>query len=178
MSTGGGPVRRYAQAAFEVAREQNDLPGWQRELAQLQYILENEGVASAFASPQLDDGRRIAMAISFTSEGFKPEVVNFFKLLVLSRRTGAIADIVKHFESLVDEAAGRVELRVTSARPLDAAAQAELREQIQGRLGKEAKIDFELDPKILGGLIIRQGDRVTDGSVKRRLEELREQLTT
>jgi F-type H+-transporting ATPase subunit delta len=176
-TAGGGAARRYAEAAFEVAREQRDVPGWTRELNALQTILDDGDVAGAFANPQLDDGRRVGLAIGLAEgQGLRPETVNFFKLLVLARRTELIDRIRERFAELVAEAEGRIELEVVSARELSAADQEAIRAGLAAKAGRQAEIRIRVDPRILGGLVIRQGDRVTDGSVRRRLSELRDQL--
>jgi F-type H+-transporting ATPase subunit delta len=176
-TTGSGAARHYARAAFDVAREQRDVPGWERELETLQVILEDPDVAAAFRNPQLDDARRVGLAITITDDqGLRPEAVNFLKLLVLARRTGLIAAIRDSFEDLVAEAAGRVDLEVVSGRELTAAEVESIRAALTAKAGRETSVQIKIDPQIVGGLIIRQGDRVTDGSVRRRLHELREQL--
>jgi F-type H+-transporting ATPase subunit delta len=168
-------ARRYAQAAFDVAGEQRDVPGWQRELDRLVEVFGDPDVAEVFASPQLDDGRRIGIAISL-AEGLRPEVVNFLKLLVLARRTELLPRTGEQFEELVAEAEGRVDLEVISARPLAPADEAAVRQELTRKAGRETRIELKVDPRIIGGLVIRRGDQVTDGSVRRRLRELRRQL--
>jgi F-type H+-transporting ATPase subunit delta len=168
-------ARRYAQAAFDVAMEQRDVPGWQRELDRLVETFADPDAAEVFQSPQLEDGRRIGIAISL-AEGLRPEVVNFLKLLVLARRTDLLPRIREELEALVAEAEGRVDLEVTSARPLAPADEAAVREQLARKVGRETRIELRVDPRIIGGLVIRRGDQVTDGSVRRRLRELRQQL--
>jgi F-type H+-transporting ATPase subunit delta len=160
-----------------VAREEHDVAGWEKDLETLEDLLTDENVARAFASPQLDDGRRVGLAISLAPEGFKADRVNFMKLLVLRRRTGIIGAIREEFERLVAESQGRVDLEVTTGRPLSPQTQQRIREELSRKVGRDTRVEISLDPNLLGGVVIRQGDRVTDGSVRRRLQELREQLT-
>jgi F-type H+-transporting ATPase subunit delta len=178
-NSGSGAARHYAQAAFDVAREQRDVPGWERELSILQVILEDPDVAAAFRNPQLDDARRVGLAVTIADGQeplLRPEAVNFLKLLVLARRTGLIGPIRDSFEDLVAAAAGRVDLEVVCARELSPEEQEGIRRELAAKTARDVHIEIKVDPRIVGGLVIRQGDRVTDGSVRRRLQELREQL--
>lgn len=171
----GGSARRYAQAAFEVARAKQDLKGWQADLDELEGVLTNAQVALALENPRLDTGRRIALALSLLPK-LGPERANFLKLLVLGHRTDEITEIRAQFEAMVDEAEGRTELDLVVAAKLPAADERALTAELAEKLGREVKVNITVDPEIIGGLIIRQGDHVTDGSVRRRLAELREEL--
>jgi F-type H+-transporting ATPase subunit delta len=171
-----GAARHYAEAVFQVAREQHDVKGWRDDLLLVEEILGDESVAAAFGNPRLDDGRRVALAISLFGDRLKDERLNFVKLLVLNRRFDLISQVRADFDALIDEAEGRVELDVISARELPAEDREHISRMLSERTGRETRVNVRIDPRIMGGVIIRQGDRVTDGSVRRRLEELRAQL--
>jgi F-type H+-transporting ATPase subunit delta len=172
----GGSARRYAQAAFEVARAKKDLRGWQADLEQLEVLLTDPQVALALENPRLDTQRRIGLALSLAPTDLAPERSNFLKLLVLAHRTNEIAEIRDEFQAMVDEAEGRTELDLVVAAKLSAADEKTLTAELAEKLGREVKVNVQVDPEIIGGLIIRQGDHVTDGSVRRRLAEMREEL--
>jgi F-type H+-transporting ATPase subunit delta len=177
VTTGAaGPAKRYAQAAFAVAREQRDMKGWREDLARLEELFADDDVVELFDNPRLDPGRRVALAVSIAPEDLKPERLNLLKLLVLSGRLGALAEVRRQFEALVAESENRLELEVVVAREPDEEDRSRIEKQLSARTGRRTTVEFRVDPSILGGIVIRQGDHVSDGSIRRRLEELTEQL--
>ena len=172
----GAVARRYAEAAFAVAEEQKDLRGWERDLATFGQILTSPEVAQLFSNPRLDDAKRAALASAVVPDDTAADRKNFVKLVVLNGRVGAIAEIRREFDALVAESEGRVDVEVTTATEPDTAARKQITDMLAERTGRETRVDIKVDARILGGLIVRQGDRVTDGSVRRRLAELRQQL--
>lgn len=172
----GGSARRYAQAAFEVAVAKRDTKGWRADLEMLEAILTDPDVALALENPRLDEGKRVGLALSLMPAGFNQERSNFLKLLVLGRRTDLIEEIRSDFQALVDEAEGRTELEVTVPTKLSAEDERAITTELSQKVGREVKVNVVVDPEIIGGLIIRKGDHVVDGSVRRRLAEMREEL--
>jgi F-type H+-transporting ATPase subunit delta len=172
----GGSARRYAQAAFEVAVAKRDVKGWQKDLETLEAILTDPDVGLALENPRLDEGKRVGLALSLMPAGFNQERSNFLKLLVLGRRTNLAAEIRAGFQALVDDAEGRTEFEVTVPLKLSAEEERTITLELAGKVGREVKVNVVVDPEIIGGLIIRQGDHVVDGSVRRRLAEMREEL--
>ncbi len=171
-----GVARSYARAAFEVATEKRAIKGWRQDLDRLVEIFADTEVATAFDNPRLDDGKRIGLALGLLPDGFDIDRANFVKLLVLARRTSVIATIGDQFEALVAEAEGRTELEVIVAREVTDAGRVRLGKLLGDRLGRDVELDVRVDPDIIGGVIVRQGDRVADGSVRRRLNEMRQEL--
>lgn len=174
--TSGGSARRYALAAFEVAVAKRDLKGWLADLETLETILTNPDVALAMENPRLDDGKRTGLALSLVGSGFNRQRANFLKLLVLGRRTHLVAAIRVDFQALVDDAAGRTELEVTVPTELSSSDQRAITDELSKKVGREVKVNVRVDPQVIGGMIIRLGDHVVDGSVRRRLAEMREEL--
>jgi F-type H+-transporting ATPase subunit delta len=176
VTAAGGAAHHYAQAAFEVARAHHDLAAWRADLNQLEHILTDEDVRLALENPRLDTGRKIGLALSLMPEGMDSTRLNFLKLLVLRRRMAFISQIREDFEALVDEAEGRTEVDLTVAVELSAEERQRLEAILSEKSGSEVRVDVRVDPGILGGAIVRQGDHVTDGSLRRRLQELRQEL--
>jgi F-type H+-transporting ATPase subunit delta len=178
MTQAGGAAHHYAKAAFDVARAHHEVAGWQTDLSQLERILTDEDVRLALENPRLDTGRKIGLALSLMPDGMDSTRLNFLKLLVLRRRTQLISQIRQGFQALVDEAEGRTEVELTVAFELSAEERQKLEAVLSRKSGAEVRVDVRVDPGILGGAIVRQGDHVTDGSVRRRLHELGQELTT
>jgi F-type H+-transporting ATPase subunit delta len=172
----GGAAHHYARAAFDVARAHHDVAAWQTDLNQLERILTDEDVKLALENPRLDTGRKIGLALSLMPEGMDQTRLNFLKLLVLRRRTQLISQVRQEFESLVDEAEGRTEVELTVAVELSDEERRKLQAVLSEKSGSEVRVDVLVDPAILGGAIVRQGDHVTDGSIRRRLQEMRQEL--
>lgn len=173
---GIGAAHRYAQAAFDVARAHHDVAAWQTYLNQLERILSDEDVRLALENPRLDTGRRIGLALSLLPEDTDSTRQNFLKLLVLRRRIQLITQIRSEFEALVDAAEGRIEVELTVAAELPEEARQRLAGVLSEKAAVEVRVDFHVDPDILGGAIVRHGDHVTDGSLRRRLFEMRQEL--
>ena len=125
--------------------------------------------------PGLNDGPRVALVVSLLGD-FDRERLNFLKLVVLRRRAGLMGQIRDAFEQLVEAAAGRVEVEVTTARQPGEDEVEAIHRLVSDRVGGDASVRMRVDPAIIGGVVIRRGDRVTDGSVRRRLAELRQGL--
>jgi F-type H+-transporting ATPase subunit delta len=176
VSQRASAAQRYAEAAFAVAREKGDIRGWLDDLVLLANVLTPDEVRQLFANPRLDERRRIGIALSLVPHDMKAERQNFLKLLVLGGRTSDIATIRRHFETLVAEAEGRLELQVTVPNAPDEEDRRLIEQLLAKRVGRETSVDYRIDPGIIGGLVIRRGDHVIDGSVRRRLQELRAQL--
>jgi F-type H+-transporting ATPase subunit delta len=174
---GTGAAHRYAQAAFDVARAHRSVAAWQTYLNQLERILTDEDVRLAVKNPRLDSGRRIGLALSLLPQDTDETRQNFLKLLVLRKRTELITQIRRGFEALVDAAEGRIEVELTVAAELPDEARQRLTVVLSEKAAGEVRVDFHVDPEILGGAIIRRGDHVTDGSIRRRLLEMRQELT-
>src|SRR5262249_39122356 len=104
------------------------------------------------------------------------EVVRFLQAVVRRGRQGLLGEISTEYQTLVDVKLNRVHAGVTVAKPVDDKLQQEIITRLQRALSKDVRAHFRTDPGILGGLVVRVGDRVYDGSVRRRLNELRRRL--
>jgi F-type H+-transporting ATPase subunit delta len=169
-------ARSYARAAFEVATEKHQISDWRRDLERLAAIFTDPDVAGAFDNPRLADGKRIGIALGLVPDDLGDDRSNFVKLLVLAHRTEMLPVIREEFEALVAEAEGRTELQVILASEVTDEARARLAQLLGQKLGRDVELEVRVDPSIIGGVIVRQGDRVADGSVRRRLDEMREEL--
>ncbi len=171
----GRTARRYAQAAFEVARERGQVDRWAAELERLVALLEGTEAGAFLAAPQIPFGAKREF-VEQALAGFLPEVRNLVLLLVRRRRVRLLRQIFEEFGRLANEYRGVVVAEVTSAVPLEDADKAVIIRQLSELTGKRVILRTRVDPSILGGLIVRIGDKLIDGSVRTRLERLRETL--
>ncbi|HET9051429.1 MAG TPA: ATP synthase F1 subunit delta, partial [Candidatus Dormibacteraeota bacterium] len=105
-------------------------------------------------------------------EGVDAEGGNLVRLLVQRRRTDLLPRILEQYDRLADRASGRVRAEVTTAVALDRDQEARLRQELARHLGGDVQTTVRQDPGIIGGLVVRIGDRVIDSSVRTRLREL------
>ena len=103
---------------------------------------------------------------------------NVLLLTIDKRRQRLLRDIARAYHELVDDRLNRVRVEVTVARPQDDAVIARLGDALSGLLGKTAVPSLRVKPEILGGVIVRAGDTIYDGSLRRRLDRMRRQLLT
>ena len=102
-------------------------------------------------------------------------LLNFLKVLAEHGRLDCLAAISAAYRELYNESTGRVTLQVTSASEMDQARQAQIAQQLGEKMNKTVEIELTVDPDLIGGTVIRDGDTVYDGSVANRLEQIRQQ---
>ena len=172
-----GSARRYAEAAFEVASEAKAVDAWHDDLRRAAAIVSDERLARILENPAVDEQRR-REALEKALRGAAKGVLNLSLLLLERRRLELLPTIAGHFHRLVNARDGIVEGVVTSAAPLSEAEERELRDKLRPLAGGRLELDYRVDPGLLGGVVVRLGDRLLDGSVRGRLERLRARLVS
>ena len=179
-------ARPYAQAAFEVAREQAALAELSESLAAARALLEDGRVVAFLAAPSLNDGQRLEFLQGLFADAVGKDSVfaggsdrgtNFFRLLIENGRVDALPEISAQFEALKAKAENTVDAVITSAAPLSAAQQRAMADSLRERLGCDVDVTTEIDENLIGGAVIRAGDVVIDGSLRARLDGLANALT-
>jgi F-type H+-transporting ATPase subunit delta len=116
-------------------------------------------------------------ALRAALEGRAPELfVRFVEIVVDKRRQALLPDIADAYSDLVDRLEGRTRVSVTLAAPADEALQGEIRRALEAKLGVAVVPTFTMDEELVGGVVVRVGDQVLDGSVRRRAQELRRRM--
>ncbi len=168
-------VSTYAEALFEAARERNELEEVLSDLQEFVTALhENEELRIFFYGGQVPE-RQKRRAIDGLTQGMTISTTNFLKVLSDNGREEILEDVLRRYEGLVKEHLGRIEVEVTTAVELSEEAERRLRERL-GRVleGREVILERRVDPDLLGGAVFRFGGQMMDGSVRGRLESLRE----
>jgi F-type H+-transporting ATPase subunit delta len=166
--------KRYAQAAFEIAREQGTIARWRAELDDVATVLAESDAAPMFANARVPLERRLALIDRALD--VSPLAGNLAKLLVTKGRSGDARAVAEAFGRLADAHEGIVNASVTTAIPLDPEQQRAIDARLAASLAAQVRSTHAVDPAIIGGVILRVGDRMIDGSVRTRLRQLRRQL--
>lgn len=172
----GAAAKRYARAVFELASEQDQVEEWAQRLVQVRDLLAAPEALRVLANPSIPMQRRLDAVTALLGSSAGPEGVNLGRLLVGAGRLGDLDGIIEEYGLLADAAAGRVRAVATTAVPLASADADKLEASLSRRLDRQVRLDTRVEPAILGGLVLRIGDRVIDASVAARLQQLRRRL--
>ena len=168
-------VSTYAGALFEAARERDELEEVLSDLEEFVAALhQSEELRLFFYGGQVPE-RQKRRAIDGLTEGMKTQATNFLKVLVDNGREEILEEALGRYEQLVKEHLGRIEVGVTTAVELSQDQLDRLKERL-GRVleGREVILETNVDPELIGGAVFRFGGRMMDGSIRGRLESLRE----
>jgi F-type H+-transporting ATPase subunit delta len=164
--------RRYAQAYFDLARQDGKIPERRQDLARAVETLAHPEVADALANPRLTLSERTRLALDLL-DGVGESARNLVQLLIQRNRTAVLADLLETYDTLTDRDSGVIRAEVVAAVPVDAELKRRIGRALGEKLGGAVQTEVRHDPDIIGGLVIRIGDRVIDNSVRTRLEQLR-----
>jgi F-type H+-transporting ATPase subunit delta len=171
-------ARRYAEAAFEIAVRDDAVEAWLRALSVAEERLSDEQVARVLASPAVPVASRLELLDRLLGDTASGGPRNLVALLIRRGRFDDLGAVVRELRRLDARRRGLVEAVVTSAAPLDDTERAALAERLTSMTGQTIHTEERVDPELLGGLQVRIGDRLIDGSVRGRLERLRASLAT
>lgn len=174
---GATVARNYAEALLELGRRAGEPRAWCDLMRQVADAVAGDATLSRFLeSPRIAAGDKIAVL----EQAFGPRVprlfLRFLQQLVRNRRQGLIGAVATEFETLLDASQGIVHARVTVARPTPDAERDAIAARLSQAVGKTVVPHLAVDPDILGGIVVRIGDTVMDGSVRRKLGMLRRRM--
>jgi F-type H+-transporting ATPase subunit delta len=166
---------RYAAALFELAKDQRQLDGVERDLALLSQMLEvSADLRRLVLSPVITtDDQAKALNTLLAKVGVAGLVSNFVNLIIRNRRLFALRDMIKSFRALLARERGEVSADVTSAHPLTPEQMQALTDSLRTSTGKNVRIDTRVDPNLLGGLVVKIGSRMIDSSLRTKLNNLK-----
>lgn len=170
-------AKRYANALFQVAREDNQLDRLEGEIRTLKEVFNtNVELPSFLEHPKVPlEKKQEFIKTSFAS--FSPAVQNLLMLLVDRHREDIVSDMADEFLILVNEYTGIVDAKVYSVRPLTEQEQDVISKVFAHKIGKKAlRIENIVDSNLLGGIKIQIGNRIFDGTVSGKLERLERRL--
>jgi F-type H+-transporting ATPase subunit delta len=171
-------ARRYAEAAFEVATRDDTVETWRAELEIAASIASDERVGRMLANPAVALETRTEMADAIFGKVVARPVLNLIGLMIRRGRIEQLPKVAAEFRRLDNARQGITVATATSAAPLSKDEIKALTERMETFTGGRVELDVQVDPSLLGGLVVRVGDRLIDGSVRGRLERLRNQLVS
>jgi len=171
-------ARNYAQALLELAQKAKDPAGWGAMISDVSAAVGREPTLRRFLeSPRVSAAEKNVVLAKAFQDRLPRLLVRFLQLLVSNRRQMLIPQIAREYMALLDQVEGRVHAEVTVASAVSASDEKALTGQISRAVGKTVVPHFTVDPSILGGIVVRYGDTLMDGSVRRRLATLRQRLS-
>ena len=168
--------RRYAEAAFQLATRDSSIEKWRRELEQAAAVTDGE-LMDVLANPALPLDERLDVTNRVLAD-LSQSVRNLVFLLVRRRRIEQLPRVVTEFVRLDERRQGITRATATSAMPLTDTEVRALTARLEQMTGGRIALQTDVDEGLIGGLVVRVGDRLIDGSVRGRLERLRNQLAS
>jgi F-type H+-transporting ATPase subunit delta len=172
----GAVARRYAEAVMEIAQQQGTVERWLADVRLIGEAFGNRQLSFVLREPKIPMSRKQLIVRDLLTDKVQHDALNLALVLVQDGLSEAGPRLAQEFERLYDEYRGQAKARVTSALPLDDAERSEIAQALRRVTGKRIILEERVDPSILGGVVARVGDTLIDGSVRRRLALLREQI--
>jgi len=177
MSRGSVVVKRYARALFEIAAQQQIVTEVEDQLKGLAGAIEKDGEILKFLGyPNIDTARKLAALKEALGGKFSDAVLNTVELLVTRGRHEDIPGVYEAYTKIAGEATGQANATVYTAKPLEDGELAKVAEQFGKIVGKSIRAEQVVEPSLLGGIQVRIGDRLYDGSLSGKLARLEKSL--
>lgn len=171
-------ARPYAEAVFRLAQERKTLKAWSEMLQLAATVAADPQVAALTDNPRVPRERFIAFFLDVCGKKLDKDAANFIRLLSDNHRLVLLSEIAALFETLRAQAEGRIEAEVVSASEVTAAQLKDIGAALKKRLGRDIDLSTRIDPALIGGIVIRAGDLVIDGSVQGKLRALATHLNS
>jgi F-type H+-transporting ATPase subunit delta len=171
-------ARPYAEAAFELARESDQLSGWSDVLRVAAATVSDPDVAQLIDAPGRDTNAITGLIVGVCEAAVKQNTVdgdqvsNLFKLLAEYDRLPVLPEISEAFDKLKADVENTVDVVLTAASPVTDQQQQKIAAALKKRLGREIKLHFQLDENLIGGARLQADDLIIDGSVRAGLEKM------
>jgi F-type H+-transporting ATPase subunit delta len=169
-------ARPYAEAAFQLARDQNALPVWSQMLKLASSVVGDPRIGDALGNPKLDAAAKESLLLSICGDGLNAEGRNFVRLLVEADRIALMPSIAALFETLKDQSEGVARATIESAYELSPEDLQDLTIALERRFKRKIEATVVVNPELIGGARITVGDNVIDGTVQERLRAMAVQL--
>ena len=168
-------ARNYAEALFALANKAGAAEAWGELMEVTAAAMSTPSIEAVLMSPRVPKERKIAIVLDAMRDAPRPFTL-FLASVIRRGRQLMLGPIADEYRALVDVKLNRVRAGVTVAREVDALARSVMVERLAKAIGKDVIAGFSTDPALLGGVVVKIGDRVYDGSVRKRLAVLRNKL--
>jgi F-type H+-transporting ATPase subunit delta len=172
----GAIARRYAEAIFNIGRRQNTIDRTLDDVREIARLFAHRKLAYLLREPKIPAQRKETAIRQALASRVLPTSLNLALLVVQRELVDGMQNIASELERLVLDYKNQAKAEVTTAKPMDDAQLAEVKQALERRTGKTILISTKVQPEILGGVVARVGDQVIDGSIRSRLGMLRQQL--
>lgn len=169
-------ARPYAKAAFEYAQEQQQLDRWSVFLHTMSQRISQSDVSKLINNPKLTADQQLELMLAIGKDVLDEHNQNFLRSLTQNHRINALPKIAELFEQFRNEAEHSIQIKVKSAIPLTEAYLLRLKDKLSHRFNRNATLQCEVDPNLIGGLIVYADGNVIDGSVRGQLQRMREEV--
>ena len=167
---------RYGVALYDLVMESGNLEECLKQATNLRDALIKPEFSQVIAHPHVPAAEKLRLVQSIFPGTLNDQLTGFISLLIAKSRATFMADALTEFIGLANRAQGRIDAHVVSAKPLDDMQILEIRRLLARKLGKEAIISLEVDPSLVGGFAIYVDGHCVDGTVKRRLQDMRDSI--
>jgi len=169
-------ARPYASAVFKRAKETNSTEKWSKSLAFMSAVLSDAEISVLVDNPKVSNERLSALMLDICQGQVDEEGANFLKLLVQNNRLTLASAISKIFEEYKAESEGYVDVEVTTAYAFSKEEKQSFTSALEKKLSKKVHMNVTVDKSLIGGVLVRAGDRVIDGSIRGQLQQLAKRL--
>jgi F-type H+-transporting ATPase subunit delta len=171
-------ARPYAKAVFEYAESRGELEQWSKTLGVLSSVVADTSVQKVLTNPDYTTQQQAATLSEICAEELNEKSSNLLNLLAENRRLQLLPYIREQFDVLKLQRLQSVDVELISAKPLDADAQDKLSQALSRRLDRSVNVSTSVDESLIGGVLVRAGDTIIDGSIRGRLTKLAETLNS
>ena len=165
-------ARPYAEAVFRLARERKTLKAWSEMLALAAAVAADPKITVLIDNPRVPRNRFVDFFLDVGGKKLDQDAANLVRLLSDNHRLALLPEIAALYESLRAQAENRVEAEVVSASAVNETQLKDIAAALKKRLGRDIDLHTRIDPSLVGGIVIRAGDLVIDGSVQGKLRLL------
>ncbi|GGE28431.1 ATP synthase subunit delta [Pullulanibacillus camelliae] len=172
-------AKRYAGALFEVAKERGTIDAVEKQLALVnQVVTDNEDLRKMLYIPRISRENKKQVMEEIFKDEVNNEVLNLLKVLIDQRRESILNDLQTAYVDIANEYRGIVDVFVTSASPLDTEEENKLIQTFGKLYDKKLRLQVNIDPEVIGGVLVRIGNRLYDGTLSGKLKRFRQELKT
>ena len=170
-------IHGYAEALFNVVQAEGEIERVEDELYRFSKVLDgNHELKQALSDKAIDRGQRTKVLEDLLADKVSPHTLGLLTFIVGQGRARQMPQILEELSKLAAEARNAVVADVRSATPLDSRQRTALEAALSKATGKKVAVKVMVDPSLIGGIVAKIGETIIDGSVKRRLEQLKDQV--